>query len=70
MELLWGVSGGLVPKRNCFLARPRYTVLAPRADDFFFRSYVDPPNPVPEPSTLLLVGTGAIGLIHRLRRRP
>ena len=42
----------------------------PVRDDFFFRTYVDPPNPVPEPSTLLLVGTGAIGLIHRLRRRP
>lgn len=38
-------------------------------DQFFFGSLNRPSQPVPEPATMLLFGTGVVGLAARLRRR-
>lgn len=43
--------------------------VAPKGDPVYFTLDIEDPTPTPEPSTLLLLGTGVAGLVTTIRRR-
>ncbi len=64
-------AGGDAFSRN-FGANPTAwtpNALEPNSYDYGFRTFVDVPTPIPEPSTMFLLGSGLIGLVRYGRKK-